>query len=206
MGTMGMGTTEATNGQADTSRQSQNLSEKRAVLVKLIITLAHSAQSQTTPGSKELDTLAKAWEYAIGDIPTQYLEDCFRRALRAKRDSYPLSGVDLNREWADLRLELSRVGADNELKQLMAAHKAGELMTYAEWRHKHSPENAEHSAERCPACIKRKVEGRPPIHTLSWAAYMQTPGEITKEEIDQEAAGIWAAWTEHLAEQQQQQR
>jgi hypothetical protein len=63
-------------------------------------------ENRTTPTEIELEALAAAWDYVLDDIPSQYLVELSRRAIKAKRDTYPLSAIDMRREWDGLHAEL----------------------------------------------------------------------------------------------------
>jgi hypothetical protein len=56
----------------------------------------------------ELDLEVKVWEYALGDVPTHHLEECFRRAVRAKENGYMVLATEINIQYREMLPELQR--------------------------------------------------------------------------------------------------
>jgi hypothetical protein len=50
----------------------------------------------------------KVWEYALGDVPTHHLEECFRRAVRAKENGYMVLATEINQQYREMIPELQR--------------------------------------------------------------------------------------------------
>jgi hypothetical protein len=166
---------------------SVNSQQRRSILLRALITTAHLAQAQIPPEGEDLEVIERSWEYAIGHIPTHHLEECFRRALQAKTDTYPLSAPEVNAVWQDYSQELVRIGVNNELKLLIAAADGSgkEPMTFSEWKWQHSPANERHDERACAVCLQRVQAGQPPIHTL--AAFGHLIGTVQRFEAEQEA-------------------
>jgi hypothetical protein len=106
-----------------------------------MIGLVYSAQGQKLPDGTQLQLDLKVWDYSLESIPTHHLEECCRRALRGKRNDFPLTAAAVNREWDTLVEEL-RVQADQHAAQqdnlLKAGHGSLGLMTQAEWKARHN--------------------------------------------------------------------
>lgn len=86
--------------------------------------------------------LAQAYEYALEDVPTQHLEEAFHRAVKSKRDNFPISAIDIRTAFTDMLPELAeRARAHTAAldRQLMAGK--GTLtgrMSVVEWKTRHN--------------------------------------------------------------------
>jgi hypothetical protein len=49
-----------------------------------------------------------AFAYALEDIPTQHLRNCFVLAIRAQTDDFPLTAAAVNRQYEELKPDLLR--------------------------------------------------------------------------------------------------
>lgn len=155
------------------------LQQTRSERLRMLIVTAYSTQGHVPPEEVDLSTLEATWEYACGDIPTEHLDECFRRALRAKRNSYPLSAIEVNMAWVDYRLELRenrikaetmqhlRLASASALASQSGPARADERMTFTEWRRRHSAENPQHRVDQCPPCRERARTGLTPIALLT---------------------------------------
>jgi hypothetical protein len=80
----------------------------RAQLMKQLITVAFRLGGRTLLTGAELDLEVKVWEYALGDVPTHHLEECFRRAVRAKENGYMVLATEINQQYREMLPELQR--------------------------------------------------------------------------------------------------
>lgn len=109
--------------------------------MKNLITLLDLTQGRTPFEGGALDTVARSWQMALEDIPTHHLEECFRRALKAKRDDFPLSAPAVNRAYDDYKPELLRQAQAHAAEQerlLEAGHGSLDRMTLDEWKTRHN--------------------------------------------------------------------
>lgn len=82
------------------------------------------------------EVTAKAFAYALEDIPTHHLEACFTRAIRAQTDSFPLDAAAVNRQWEGLKQEL--LLAPQEPEQLALPVARSGYLTVIEFKAKHN--------------------------------------------------------------------
>lgn len=72
----------------------------------MIVTVGNLALQRPVPEGRDLEVIVKSFEYALGDVPTQHLEECFKRAMKAKRDTFPLASVELTTQYEAMKPEL----------------------------------------------------------------------------------------------------
>lgn len=87
--------------------------------------LASSLLGQNPPDEFEAQVMATAWEYALEDIPTQYLDACFRRAVKAKEDTRPMSAIEVRNQWTSLAREIATAERERKGARLLAAAEEG---------------------------------------------------------------------------------
>jgi Zn finger protein HypA/HybF involved in hydrogenase expression len=136
---------------------------------------------RTAPEGQSLDLLATAYEYAVGGIPTELLEECFKRAVRTKRDSFPVSGQDINREYQDMQPELAQRARAQQYVTERAENicprckGAGKLVD----RSKHISESyVSRPLEDCPQC-----DGKPLELVRDWTAPKLTFSEWRQKHL-----------------------
>ena len=149
-----------------------NSRKKRPTMMKAIISTAHILAGRGQPEPHDLDSLAMAYEYAVGGIPTELLEECFKRAVRNKRDNFPVSGTDINREYMDMQPELAQRARAQQYVTERAENicplckGAGKLVD----RSKHiSDSYVSRPLVECPRC-----DGRPLELVRDWSAPKMT--------------------------------
>lgn len=87
---------------------------------------------------------ATVWEYALADIPTEHLEECFKRALAGKRDDYLMKATALTVEWDTYHEELRATARANAARVenerlLLGSGSAWERpVTLHEWKGLHN--------------------------------------------------------------------
>lgn len=96
------------------SRTFSNLLEKRTILMKSLITVAFRLAGRMPPAGKELDLEVYVWEYALDDVPVHHLEECFRRAVKAKADTFILTATEIRQQYADMMPELAEQAREAE--------------------------------------------------------------------------------------------
>lgn len=109
--------------------------------MKNLITILDLAQGRTPFEGGALDTVARSWQMAIEDIPTHHLEECFKRALKAKRDDFPIAAPAVNKAYDEYKPELLRQAQENAATQdrlLMSGHGSLDRMTIEEWKSRHN--------------------------------------------------------------------
>jgi hypothetical protein len=93
------------------------------------------AMGRTPPEGNPLQVIEKSWEYAISSVPTHHLEECFRRALGAKRDTFPFAAPEVSRAWEELQQELLRNPPADDVPLLMGPQSG--YMTIGEFKARH---------------------------------------------------------------------
>lgn len=108
------------------------------------------------PEGKELDLLAQAYEYALDEVPTQHLEEAFKRAVKAKQkkhDNFVISGIDIGAEYLDMLPELAERARAHSAQQenlLMAGRGSLDTMTISEWKERHNLPREWHKGDMIP--------------------------------------------------------
>lgn len=69
--------------------------------------------------------MATAWEYALEDIPTEHLDACFKRAVKAKTDTRPMSAIEVRNQWHTLSQEIANLERAVKQARLTAAAEEG---------------------------------------------------------------------------------
>lgn len=116
-----------------------------------------------SPEAETLDDLALAYDYAMSEIPDQYLDVCFRRAVQAKDDNWLISGIDIRNAWYGLKEEIAAHEREQKQLRLSAAAESGICTACmgAGWLvDRHYPQ--EPKTRRCPYC-----EGPTPVQPVT---------------------------------------
>jgi hypothetical protein len=85
--------------------------------------------------------VAKSFAYALEGIPTHHLEECFRRAIRAKVDDFPMTAAAVNRAYQELIPELLAQSETHSAMQeylLRSGQRSLDLMTVIEFKEMHN--------------------------------------------------------------------
>jgi hypothetical protein len=77
-------------------------------LLKMIIGHAYRLSARMIPPEPDLLLEVDVWEYALGDIPTQHLEECFKRAVRAHKGGYMVTAPEIREQYEEYKPELLR--------------------------------------------------------------------------------------------------
>lgn len=99
------------------------------------------AQGRTPFEGNALSAVAYSWALALEDIPTHHLAECFKRALKAKRDDFPISAPAVNKAYDDYKIDLIKQAAEHAEAQerlLIAGHGSLDRMTVDEWKQRHN--------------------------------------------------------------------
>lgn len=99
------------------------------------------AQNRRPDEGKELHALATSFAYALENIPTQHLAECFQRAIRNNTDDFLLTAGAVNREYAELIPELQELARrHSQEKEYQLKEGRGSLgdMTVVEWKERHN--------------------------------------------------------------------
>lgn len=122
-------------------------------MMKAIISAAFRLAGRSAISGDELDLEAKVWEYALGDVPTHHLEECFRRAVRAHEGTYMVLATEIRQQYAEMLPELAqqaRVASDTAALQA-GRDTANKAMSLHEWNEKHNlPPGFRKTAEEYP--------------------------------------------------------
>lgn len=96
---------------------------------------------RTAPDTTELDLLAKAYNYALEDVPTHHLEQCFKIALYNKRDNFPVSGIEMRLAWLGYKDELRARAAEHAAemeRELMFGKGSLDYISLDEFKRRHN--------------------------------------------------------------------
>jgi hypothetical protein len=105
-------------------------------LLRKLIVNSELAMGRTPPEGNALQVIEKSWEYAISSVPTHHLEECFRRALAAKRDTFPFAAPEVSRAWEELQQELLRQGYAHDVPALPSGGTG--YISLAQFKERHS--------------------------------------------------------------------
>lgn len=109
--------------------------ELRRSALSLLITQCYLTQGQGVPDDIEL--MVTAYGYALEDIPDKHLSECFRRAIKAKRDSYVVRASEVLTQYDELKTErLTQPVVDEQRPALQGP--APDRMTWDDFRGKHN--------------------------------------------------------------------
>jgi hypothetical protein len=108
--------------------------------LKSLITVAFRLGGRQVPEGQELELEVKVWEYALGDVPTHHLEECFRRAIHAKTDSYMVLATEIRKQYQEMLPELAQQAreASDRLALQAGYDDADRAMGAREWKEKHN--------------------------------------------------------------------
>lgn len=99
------------------------------------------AGGRPADAGKTQDAIALSFAYALEDIPTSQLDECFKRAIREKTDDFPLTAAAVRRQLdavvTDLQEQQRRHDAEQEELLKLNGPRAGE-MRYDEWKARHN--------------------------------------------------------------------
>jgi hypothetical protein len=99
----------------------------------MLISAAYLTQGQGVPA--DIEQMVTAYGYALEDIPDQHLAECFRWAIKAKRDSYVVRTSEVLAQYDELKLELLRAPQDTAPALPSPAIERYHL---DEWKRKHN--------------------------------------------------------------------
>lgn len=100
-------------------------SSERMKALTLCIILAYKQANQAPPEGRGLELEIRVWGYSLEDIPTEYLAECLKRALRNKRDDYLLKTTGILNQWDALKVELAAQQAERRALRLQEASRSG---------------------------------------------------------------------------------
>lgn len=84
---------------------------------------------------------ATAWTLALSHIPTQHLEECFKRAITGWTSEFMMPAAAVNRAYRDYLPELearAHTHAEKQEALLRAGYGSLGLMTFTEWKQRHN--------------------------------------------------------------------
>jgi hypothetical protein len=88
-------------------------------LILFVYVEAHKEPPE--PGTLMFETELKVWQIALEDIPTASIPECLERAVRKKRDTFPLRSSQILAEWDILKVELAEAEKHRVLNQPLSA-------------------------------------------------------------------------------------
>ena len=118
------------------SRYSETEMAARSKIIKEQIYLDSLAHRKTPESGSVAEVTAKAFAYALEDIPTSHLEACFTRAIRAQTDNFPLGAAAVVRQWEGLGQELLRNPPEPDVLALPVARSG--YLSLVDWKAKHN--------------------------------------------------------------------
>jgi hypothetical protein len=99
------------------------------------------AQGRTPDTGESLDALASSFAYVLDTLPTQHLEECFKRAMQHNTGDFLLTAGAVTKEYQDMLPELQRAAAQHANEQtlrLEAGYGSLDRMGIDEWKTRHN--------------------------------------------------------------------
>lgn len=99
------------------------------------------AQGRKPDEGESLTALASSFAYVLDAIPTQHLEECFKRAIQHNTSDFLLAASAVLREYQAMLPELQRQAQSHALGQeyqLRAGHGSLGYMGIEEWKTRHN--------------------------------------------------------------------
>lgn len=84
---------------------------------------------------------ATAWTFALGQIPTQHLEECFKRAISGWMSEYMMPAAAVNKAYHEMIPELQeRAEVHGGMQEFLLRTGYGSMgyMTLIEWKERHN--------------------------------------------------------------------
>ena len=83
-------------------------------LIKQALYISSLAQGKAPDTGEQQEAIAMSFAYALDDIPTHHLSDCFQRAIRRQTDDFHLTAAAVKREYEDMLPELQQQAREAE--------------------------------------------------------------------------------------------
>ena len=112
------------SGLAWTTRSAVDM-QARMGLIKQALYVNSLAQNRKPDEGNALTALATSFAFALDDIPTHHLGECFQRAIRQQTDDFLLTASAVNRVYQEMLPELRRqaeTSSISEQRRLEAGH------------------------------------------------------------------------------------